>query len=135
MSACLCSNIASSDSGVICKIPDGCFKSLFLCDCATSPCQCQTGICASSHRSFRRINWSFISAFKGPMYIAPTVRGASSENSVSIGKNAASVLPDAVEADNNTFSSVLKIASPAATWIARRFSHLFRYIKSCTHLY
>ena len=38
-----------------------------------------------------------------------------SEKKVIIGKNAASVLPDAVEAQSSTFLSVLKIASPAAT--------------------
>ena len=67
ISACLRSSMASKDSGVICRMPDGFFKSLFLCDWATSPCQCQTGMCASRHRSFRRMNWSFISAFKGPI--------------------------------------------------------------------
>lgn len=57
------------------------------------------------------------------MYSAPTERGGSSQNSVRMGKNAASVLPDAVDAASSTLSSVLKIASAAATWIARRFSH------------
>ena len=55
----------------------------------------------------------------------PTDLGSSSENSVRIGKKAASVFPEAVEAQSRTFWSVLKMASPAATWIARRFSHRF----------
>ena len=41
--------------------------------------------------------------------------GGSSEKSVRIGKNAASVFPDAVDAESSTLSSVLKMASPAAT--------------------
>ena len=49
------------------------------------------------------------------MYNAPTELGGSSENNVIIGKNAASVLPEAVEAQSKTFLSVLNIASPAAT--------------------
>jgi hypothetical protein len=51
--------------------------------------------------------------------MAPTDRGGSSQNCVRIGKNAASVFPDAVEEQSSTLSSVLKIASAAATWIAR----------------
>lgn len=47
--------------------------------------------------------------------MAPTGLGGSSENRVRMGKKAASVLPDAVEAESSTFSSVLKMASPAAT--------------------
>ena len=50
----------------------------------------------------------------------------SSENRVMMGKKAASVFPDAVEAVSRTLSSVLKMASAAATWIARRFSQWFR---------
>ena len=45
----------------------------------------------------------------------PTLEGISSENRVMTGKNAASVLPEAVEAVSSTFSSVLKMASAAAT--------------------
>ena len=41
------------------------------------------------------------------------------EEVVRIGKNAASVLPDAVEAVSRTFSSVPKIAFPAAFCTAR----------------
>ena len=47
--------------------------------------------------------------------MAPTDAGGSSQNSVSMGKNAASVLPDAVDAVRRTFSSVSNIASAAAT--------------------
>lgn len=35
------------------------------------------------------------------------------------GENAASVLPDAVDAESRTLASELKMASPAAAWIAR----------------
>ena len=45
----------------------------------------------------------------------PTEEGGVSEKSVIIGKKAASVLPEAVEAVSRTLSSVLKIASAAAT--------------------
>ena len=54
--------------------------------------------------------------------MAPTVAGGSSSKSVRMGKNAASVLPEAVEAVSSTLLSVLKMASAAATWMARRFS-------------
>ena len=53
---------------------------------------------------------------------APTLAGGFSSKSVRMGKNAASVLPDAVDAVSRTLSSVLKIASAAATWMPRRFS-------------
>ncbi len=56
----------------------------------------------------------------------PTDAGISSENRVMMGKNAASVFPEAVEAVRSTFSSVLKIAWAAATWMARRFSQRLR---------
>ena len=59
------------------------------------------------------------------MYRAPTLAGGSSENSVKMGKNAASVLPEAVLAVSSTFSLVLKMASAAATWMERRLSHPF----------
>ena len=65
-------------------------------------------------------------ALRGPMYNAPTEVGGSSEKRVIIGKNAASVLPDAVEAQSSTFLSVLKIASPAATCIALKDSQPLR---------
>ena len=42
-------------------------------------------------------------------------RGISSVNSVRMGKKAASVFPDAVEAESSRLSSVLNTASPAAT--------------------
>ena len=57
--------------------------------------------------------------------MAPTERGGSSENSVRMGKKAASVLPEAVEAHSSTLSSVPNTASPAATCTARRDSQLF----------
>ena len=60
------------------------------------------------------------------MYIAPTDAGGSSENRVSMGKNAASVLPAAVEAESRTLQSVPKIASPAATCTPRSVSQPFR---------
>ena len=58
--------------------------------------------------------------------MAPTLAGGSSEKRVMMGKKAASVLPEAVEAVSSRFSSVLKMASAAATWMARRLSQLFR---------
>ena len=45
----------------------------------------------------------------------PTVAGGSSQRFVRMGKNAASVLPEAVEELRSTLASVLKIASAAAT--------------------
>ena len=54
------------------------------------------------------------------MYSTPTVFDGSSSSSVRIGKKAASVLPEAVDAVSSTFSSVPKMASPAAFWTARR---------------
>ena len=121
-----CSSSASRDSGVICRIPEGRFISRSLWLCATSPCQCQTGISASAQSSLRRWNWSLMSALSGAMYRQPTEAGGSSEKSVMIGKKAASVLPEAVEAVSRRFSSVLKITSAAATWLARRFSQPLR---------
>ncbi len=55
--------------------------------------------------------------------MAPTLAGGFSQNSVRMGKKAASVLPDAVWAVSSTWSSVSKMASPAATWMPRRLSH------------
>ena len=55
----------------------------------------------------------------------PTLEGISSENRVMMGKNAASVLPEAVLAVSSTFSLVLNMASAAATWMERRLSHPF----------
>lgn len=51
-----------------------------------------------------------------------TLAGGFSQNSVRMGKKAASVLPDAVEAVRSTLSCVLKMASAAATWMERRLS-------------
>ena len=62
----------------------------------------------------------------------PTDCGIFSENMVIIGKKAASVLPEAVDAVRRRFSSVLNKTSPAATCIALRFSQLFLYMYSCT---
>ena len=42
------------ESGVICKIPCGFCRSLFLCDAATSPCQCVTGMPDSRSKSSMR---------------------------------------------------------------------------------
>ena len=53
---------------------------------------------------------------------APTLAGGFSQNSVRMGKKAASVLPEAVDAVRSTLSCVLKMASAAATWIERRLS-------------
>lgn len=50
-----------------------------------------------------------------------------------MGKNAASVLPDAVDAVSRTLSSLLNMASPAATCMARSDSQLCSYMKSCTN--
>ena len=57
--------------------------------------------------------------------MAPTDAGGFSQNSVRMGKNAASVLPDAVDAQRRTWSSLLKMASPAATWMPRSESQPF----------
>ena len=46
---------------------------------------------------------------------APTLAGGFSQNSVRMGKKAASVLPEAVDAVRSTLSCVLKMASAAAT--------------------
>ena len=104
----------SSDSGVICRIPAGFFISFRFWDWGTSPCQRVTGIPSSSHSSFSLPNWSLISAFSGAMYSTPTLAEGFSSSSVRMGKKAASVLPEAVEAVRSTFSSVPKMASPAA---------------------
>ena len=85
MAACRCKNIASSDSGVICRIPEGCFMSLRLWDCETSPCQCHTGISPCAHTSLSRSNWSLIRALSGAIYNAPTDAGGSSAMRVRIG--------------------------------------------------
>ena len=53
--------------GVIWRMPEGCFSIFALWDWDTSPCQCQTGMSASSHSSFSRWNWSLMRAFSGPM--------------------------------------------------------------------
>ena len=109
----------SSDSGVICKIPRGFFSRRRFCDCGTSPCQRVTGMPASSHSWVSLPNWSLISALSGAIYSTPTDLGGSSSSRLRIGKNAASVLPEAVDAVSRTLFSVLKIASPAAFWTAR----------------
>ena len=67
IAACRCRRSASSDSGVICKMPDGCFISRALCVWPTSPCQCHTGIPAVAQSGVSRSNWSLMSAFNGPM--------------------------------------------------------------------
>ena len=58
-------SMLSSDSGVICSMPDGSFNSFAFCDCATSPCQCVTFMPLSSSSSFMRSNWSFIRLLSG----------------------------------------------------------------------
>ena len=67
MAACLRSSRASSDSGVICKMPLGFLSILALWEAETSPCQCHTGMFASAQRSLRRRNWSLMRALRGPM--------------------------------------------------------------------
>ena len=67
-----------------------------------------------------------MSAFNGATYRMPTEDEGFSSSSVSMGKNAASVLPEAVEAAKSTLSSVLKRASAAATCTARRQSQPLR---------
>jgi hypothetical protein len=62
------------------------------------------------------------------MYIAPTDAGGFSDSKVSIGKKAASVFPEAVDAERSTFSSVSNIASQAATCMPLREDHPFLYI-------
>ena len=53
----------------------------------------------------------------------PMEAGGCSCISVMMGKKAASVFPEAVEADSNTLAPELKMASPAAACIARSFCH------------
>ena len=93
----------SRDSGVICRIPEGFFSSFRFRDWEASPCQRVTAMPCSSHSSFRRPNWSLMRAFSGAMYSTPTVREGSSSSRVRMGKKAASVLPEAVEAVSSTF--------------------------------
>ena len=57
------------------------------------------------------------------MYSTPTDADGFSSSSVRMGKKAASVLPEAVEAVSRTLSSVPKTASPAAFCTARRLCH------------
>ena len=115
ISMCLFIISDSSDSGVICSMPRGLLRSLRFWDCGTSPCQRVTGMPASAHSSERRPNWSLMSAFSGAIYMTPTLAGGSSSSRVRMGKNAASVLPDAVDAVMRTLSSVPNMASPAAS--------------------
>ena len=117
---CLLIISASRDSGVICRIPEGCFSSFCFREAAASPCQRVTAMPASSHSSFSRPNWSLISALSGAIYSTPTDSEGFSSSSVRMGKKAASVFPEAVEAVSSTLSSVPKIASPAAFCTARR---------------
>ena len=114
-----CMSMASRLSGVICRMPEGCRISFFFCSCDTSPCQCQTSTPHSRQMSLSRTNWSLMRAFSGAIYRQPMEVGGCSCNSVMIGKKAASVLPAAVEAESRTLASVLKMASPAAAWMAR----------------
>ena len=116
----LLSSRDSKDSGVICRMPRGFFRSFRFWDWATSPCHRVTGIPASSQSSVSRPNWSLIKAFRGAMYSTPTLRGGSSSKRVRMGKKAASVFPEAVEAVSSTLSSVPKMASPAAFCTPRR---------------
>ena len=53
------------------------------------------------------------------MYRTPTDFAGFSKRSVSTGRNAASVLPDAVPEDKSRLLSVSKMTSHAATWTAR----------------
>ena len=110
----------SRDSGVICKMPLGLRSRRRFWVWGTSPCQRVTGMPASSHNSVSLPNWSLISAFRGAMYSTPTLWGGSSSSKVRMGKKAASVLPEAVEAVRSTFSPVPKMASPAAFCTPRR---------------
>ena len=121
----------SSDSGVICNMPRGSRSSFALCDCATSPCQWNTGIPDRSSSSSSRRNWSLIRLFNGAIYKTPTVSGIFSQSNVIIGKNAASVLPDAVDDDRSRFLSVSNIALAAASCTARRSCQPLLYMNSC----
>ena len=85
MSICLLIIKDSSDSGVICKTPDGCFNIFRFCVAATSPCQRHTGISESaSHSPSPFANYQAIEQRTGtPVYFAhaysPHERG-SNEN-------------------------------------------------------
>lgn len=63
------------------------------------------------------MNWSLMSALSGPIYMAPTLLGISSVKRVRIGKNAASVLPEAVEAPQQ------HVAVGVEHGVARRHLH------------
>lgn len=58
-------NVASSDSGVISRIPRGFLLACVLIAEEMSLCQGCTGSSTVSHRSFNRRNWSLISARSG----------------------------------------------------------------------
>ena len=120
ISMCLLMSRLSRDSGVICKIPAGLRSSFRFWVWGASPCQRVTGMPASSHSSPSRPNWSLMRALRGAIYSTPTVAEGFSSSRLRMGKKAASVLPEAVEAVKSTFSSVLKMASPAAFCTARR---------------
>ncbi len=84
-----------------------------------------TGILESKSNSSRRLNWSLIKAFSGEMYTTPTEADGWLYSSVSTGRKAASVLPEAVPEDSSRLSSLSKTTSQAATCIPRSSSHLF----------
>ena len=115
-------SMASSDSGVICKMPRPRRKKRVFWDCDTSPCQLCTGMPLSSSRSSKRRNWSLMSAFKGPIYSAPTDWGGSSCSFVMMGSRAASVLPLAVALQINTCWGAPRMTVMASLWKGRSVS-------------
>ena len=56
IAACRWSSMASSDSGVICSMPEGSLANLRFSDCDTSPCQCHTLMPVCLHTSSSRVN-------------------------------------------------------------------------------
>ena len=59
--------VASSDSGVISKIPSQSRRARVFADCETSPCHLWSDIWASAQRLSRRRCWSFMRALSGLM--------------------------------------------------------------------
>ncbi len=70
-------------------------------------------------------------ALRGDIYITPTDFEGLLYSSVSTGRKAASVFPEAVPEESRRLSSVSKMMSQAATCIPLSSSHLLWYMKSC----
>ena len=87
-------------------MPWGCFTNRSFSAREASPCHLHTGNPDSCNSWSSRLNWSLISAFSGLMYNTPTDREGRWYSSVSTGRNAASVFPEAVPEESSRLSSV-----------------------------